>query len=101
MDIDSPSVEAILAPGSRWLRNHDRMMESTTKVAPRFARALLVPNPQLRLRELVHEVMRFKQYSVRTEEEYWNWMPTSCYVCVLRSIKDKQFYVGLKICGRA
>jgi len=35
---------------------------------------LLVPNPKLRLREQLHEVMRFKHYSVRTEETYWNWM---------------------------
>lgn len=49
-------------------------IESTAKAAPRFARELLVPNPKLRLREQVHEVMRFKQYSVRTEEAYWNWI---------------------------
>jgi hypothetical protein len=42
-------------------------IESTAKAAPRPARDLLVPNPRLRLREQVHEVMRFKQYSVRTE----------------------------------
>jgi len=29
---------------------------------------LLVPNPKLRLREQLHEVMRFKHYSLRTEE---------------------------------
>ncbi len=34
----------------------------------------LVPNPQLRLREQVREVMRFKHYAVRTEETYWGWM---------------------------
>jgi len=33
-----------------------------------------VPNPQLRLREQVREVMRFKHYAVRTEETYWGWM---------------------------
>jgi integron integrase len=35
---------------------------------------LLVPNPKLRLREQVREVMRFRHYSVRTEETYWNWI---------------------------
>ena len=60
MDIDSPSAKWILAPCSQWLRNHDTMMESTAKAAPRFARELLVPNPKLRLRAQVHEVMRFK-----------------------------------------
>ncbi len=34
----------------------------------------LVPSPQLRLREQVREVMRFKHYAVRTEEAYWGWM---------------------------
>jgi site-specific recombinase XerD len=37
-------------------------------------RAGLVPNPKLRLREQVHEVMRFKQFSLRTESAYWNWI---------------------------
>ena len=31
----------------------------------------LVPNPKLRLREQVREVMRFKQFSRRTDEAYW------------------------------
>jgi hypothetical protein len=35
---------------------------------------LLVPNPKLRLREQLREVMRFKHYSLRTEESYWNWI---------------------------
>ena len=30
-----------------------------------------MPNPKLRLREQVHEVMRFKQFSLRTDEAYW------------------------------
>jgi integron integrase len=34
----------------------------------------LVPNPKLRLREQLHEVMRFKQFSLRTEAAYWNWI---------------------------
>jgi integron integrase len=33
-----------------------------------------VPNPKLRLRAQVHEVMRFKQFAARTEESYWDWM---------------------------
>jgi integron integrase len=37
-------------------------------------RETLVPNPKLRLRDQVHEVMRFKQFSLRTEETYWNWI---------------------------
>jgi len=33
-----------------------------------------VPNPKLRLREQVREVMRFKQLSLRTEYSYWVWI---------------------------
>ena len=32
-----------------------------------------VPNPKLPLREQLHEVMRFKQFSLRTESAYWGW----------------------------
>jgi hypothetical protein len=35
---------------------------------------LLVPNPKRRLREQLREVMRFKHYSVRTEQTYWHWI---------------------------
>ena len=35
---------------------------------------LLVPNPKLRLREQLREVMRFKHYSLRTEQTYWTWV---------------------------
>lgn len=34
----------------------------------------LLPNPKARLREQVHEVMRFKQFSPRTESAYWNFI---------------------------
>src|SRR4026208_1538035 len=74
MDIDSPAGKRILAPCSQWLSNHEIMIQSTSKAAPRFARELLVPNPKLRLREQVHEVMRVKHYSVRTEAAHWIWM---------------------------
>ena len=37
-------------------------------------RALFIPNPKLKLREQVHEVMRFFHYSPRTEETYWHWI---------------------------
>ena len=36
--------------------------------------ALFIPNPKLRLREQLREVMRFLHYSVRTEESYWLWI---------------------------
>jgi len=34
----------------------------------------LLPNPKLRLREQLREVMRFKHFSHRTEEAYWHWI---------------------------
>src|SRR5204863_9260529 len=52
------------------------IVNATQADAPPLVRdtALLVPNPKLRLREQLREVMRFKHYSVRTEESYWNWI---------------------------
>jgi len=34
----------------------------------------LIPNPKLRLREQVGEVMRYRHYSFRTEQAYWHWI---------------------------
>jgi len=47
---------------------------SKANTAMHRPRELLVPNPKLRLREQVREVMRFRHYSVRTEEAYWGWI---------------------------
>ncbi len=33
-----------------------------------------IPNPKLKLREQLREIMRFKHLSPRTEEVYWRWM---------------------------
>ncbi|MBM3823923.1 MAG: hypothetical protein FJ404_13740 [Verrucomicrobia bacterium] len=33
--------------------------------------ALFLPNPNLRLREQLREVMRFHQYALRIEDTYW------------------------------
>ena len=33
----------------------------------------LVPNPKARLQEQFHEVARFKYFSRRTEDSYWQW----------------------------
>ena len=49
---------------------HQAKIPSRKNTDPARATDLLVPNPKLRLREQVHEVMRFKHYSVRTEEPY-------------------------------
>src|SRR5688572_1965061 len=34
----------------------------------------LIPNPKLRLREQMHEVARYRQLSIRTEDSYWQWI---------------------------
>ena len=52
-------------------KNPLNMAAANTTFRPRES---LIPNPKLRLREQVHEVMRFKQFSLRTESAYWNWM---------------------------
>ena len=50
------------------------------KTAPNFprprreVREKLIPNPKLKLREQFHEVMRFKHFSQRTEDSYWQWV---------------------------
>ena len=41
----------------------------------------LVPNPKLRLRDQLREVMRFKHYSRRTEEAYWGWIRRFLLFC--------------------
>ena len=33
-----------------------------------------IPNPKFRLQEQCRQVMRFKHFSFRTEEAYWDWM---------------------------
>ena len=37
-------------------------------------REKFLPNPKLRLREQLREVMRFKQFSPRAEAAYWHWI---------------------------
>jgi integron integrase len=50
---------------TEWVRNQD----------------LFVPNPKLRLREQLREVMRYKHYSVRTEQAYWGWIRQFLVFC--------------------
>jgi integron integrase len=47
---------------------------SNMKSGNSATRDVFVPNPRLRLREQVREVMRFHHYSVRTEQTYWFWI---------------------------
>ena len=59
---------------SRGVFNHSGMRSSKLNTDRVIVPDLLVPNPKLRLREQLREVMRFKHYSVRTEETYWHWI---------------------------
>ena len=43
-----------------------------TKAARSFGK--LIPNPKARLQEQFHEVCRFKYFSQRTEDSYWQWV---------------------------
>jgi integron integrase len=40
----------------------------------RRERPKLTPNPNARLRDQIHEVMRFLHFSERTEDTYWQWI---------------------------
>ena len=40
-----------------------------------------LPNPKLKLREQLREVMRFKQMSHRTESSYWHWIKGFMIFC--------------------
>src|ERR1700722_4936508 len=59
----APSAFAGLPPKQGFVETSRRDMKEK-----------LVPNPKLRLREQVGEVMRFHHYSIRTEESYWQWI---------------------------
>ena len=37
-------------------------------------RALITPNPKLKVLDQVREVMRLKHDSIRTEQPYWDWI---------------------------
>jgi hypothetical protein len=37
-------------------------------------RPRVIPNPKLKLLDQVHEVMRFKHYSLHTERSYCDWI---------------------------
>lgn len=54
----NPTKTALFADGDRSRPLHEQF----------------IPNPKARLREQVHEVMRFHHYSYRTEEAYWEWI---------------------------
>ena len=74
MDIGFPWGEGLGMPCSWGEITPHSMSTSNQNTAPPGQGDLLVPNPKLRLREQVREVMRYKHYSVRTEETYWGWV---------------------------
>ena len=49
----------------------ERNIEKANTSKPRDG---FIPNPKLRLLDQVSEVIRFKHYSIRTEEAYRNWI---------------------------
>jgi len=53
-----------------------RRKQKTDTARPRVppSGSLFLPNPKLRLREQLREVMRFHHYALRSEETYWFWI---------------------------
>ena len=47
---------------------------SAQQLASGPGRALIIPNPKLKLLDQVREVMRLKHYSIRTEQCYCDWI---------------------------
>jgi integron integrase len=50
------------------------MVSSMNLSVVNVPREPLVPNPKAKLRERLHEVARYRQLSLRTEEAYWDWV---------------------------
>jgi hypothetical protein len=61
-------------PQSQGVTDQISMVPARKNTAQQNPSYLFLPNPKLRLREQFHEVMRYKHYSVRTEETYWGWI---------------------------
>src|SRR5262245_20633037 len=55
-------------------RTHESGSTGGGHGAPDPRVTVFIPNPKARLREQVHETMRFFHYSRRTEETYWGWI---------------------------
>jgi hypothetical protein len=71
MDIDGRRVKMLFVPNSQAQQNHSAMSFANQNTASPKTPDLLVPNPRLRLREQVREVMRFKHYAVRDAPYLW------------------------------
>ena len=57
---------------------------------PGVGRALVIPNPRLKLLDQVREVMRLKHYSIRTERCYCDWIRRYIKFHGMRSREDLQ-----------
>lgn len=56
-------------------KNTPRFLSPITEQSrQRRPKEKIVPNPKAKLRDQLHEVMRFHHYSERTEETYWQWI---------------------------
>ena len=66
-------LNLFILPVQRYFNNNPGWIMEAVKATSKPLGGF-IPNPKLRLREQVHEVMRFKQFSLRTESAYWNWM---------------------------
>lgn len=67
----STDSRARLSPHTGSTRQNRDAAEALQSTRPR---GKFLPNPKARLRDQVHEVMRFFHYSQRTEETYWQWI---------------------------
>jgi integron integrase len=72
--IDQARGEVLFVACSQGEVNHLAVDCANTNTAVVRSPGWLVPNPKLRLREQLREVMRFKHYSARTEQTYWHWI---------------------------
>ena len=54
------------------LHNQNQLISNRERLRrPGYETVTVVPNPQLKLLDQIREVMRLKQYSIRTERSYW------------------------------
>lgn len=54
---------------TQLISSNERRHEKRQRPRPK-----LVPNPKAPLRDQMHEVMRFKHHTPRTEQAFWHWI---------------------------
>ena len=70
----SQTVTSFLSDKTKQKRPSSAEAQTPAAQCTRRAKEKIIPNPKARLRDQVHEVMRFHHYSGRTEETYWQWI---------------------------